>query len=49
MFWIFEEFTLSLQDKVKDLMHHRKVFLISANYVEKKDDRKLEYKIEEIS
>ena len=27
---------------------HRKVFLIAANYVEKKDDRKLEYKIEEI-
>lgn len=27
---------------------HRKVFLIGANYVEKKDDRKLEYKIEEL-
>ncbi|MDE6561089.1 MAG: ATP-binding protein [Muribaculaceae bacterium] len=27
---------------------HRKVFLIAANYVEKKEDRKLEYKIEEI-
>lgn len=30
------------------VLDHRKVFLIAANYVENKDDRKLEYKIEEM-